>query len=157
MIEIINLRKKADIEAARFQTLLRSLARDYAVYRPEIALAFVGDAEIRTLNRTFRKKDKPTDVLSFPLRERAADGKYYLGDIIISVPTAARQAKRLGHPLERELEYLTTHGFLHLRGYEHDGGHEEEEALMRKKYAGRAAHSAAVGAGRKRAKKKSPR
>jgi len=133
MIEIINRRKKADIEAARFEALLRSLARDYAVLRPEIALAFVGDAEIRTLNRVFRKKDKPTDVLSFPLRERAADGKFYLGDIIISVPTAARQAKRLGHPVERELEYLTIHGFLHLLGYEHDEGHEREEARQRER------------------------
>jgi len=131
MIEIINRRKKADIEAGPVRALLRSLARDYAVLRPEIALAFVGDAEIRTLNRVFRKKDKPTDVLSFPLRERAADGKFYLGDIIISVPTAARQAKRLGHPVERELEYLTIHGFLHLLGYEHDEGHEREEARQR--------------------------
>jgi probable rRNA maturation factor len=131
MIEIINRRKKADIDAARFETLLRSLARAYAVIRPEITLAFVGDAEIRTLNRTFRKKDKPTDVLSFPLRERAADGKFYLGDIIISVPTAARQAKDIGHSLERELEFLTIHGFLHLLGYEHDEGHEEEEVRQR--------------------------
>jgi probable rRNA maturation factor len=93
MIEIINRRKKADIDADRFRALLRSLARDYAVHRPEIAIAFVGDAEIRRLNRAFRKKDKATDVLSFPLRERAADGKFYLGDIVISVPTAARQAR----------------------------------------------------------------
>jgi probable rRNA maturation factor len=133
MIEIINRRKKADLDAGRFRALLRSLARDYAVLRPEITLALVGDAEIRRLNRSFRKKDKATDVLSFPLRERASDGKFYLGDIVISVPTAARQARAAGHPLERELEFLAIHGFLHLLGYDHerDEGHGQEEARQR--------------------------
>jgi len=155
MIEILNHRKKADIDAGRFAALLRSLARDYAVRRPEIALVFAGDAEIRTLNRVFRRKDKPTDVLSFPLRERAADGKFYLGDIVISVPTAARQARRLGHPLERELEYLAIHGFLHLLGYEHDEGHEEEEARQRgrlERKAARAKRSRRSPEGRKAAR-----
>jgi len=135
MIEIINRRKNSKIDPARFEKLLKKLVRHYGLRRPEISLSFVGDAEIRTLNRKFRKKDKATDVLSFPLRERAADGKFYLGDIIISLPTARRQAAEIGHPLERELEYLTIHGFLHLLGYDHDEGHEEEEAEMRKKYA----------------------
>jgi probable rRNA maturation factor len=135
MIEIINRRKKADLDAGRFRALLRSLARDYAVLRPEITLAFVGDPEIRRLNRDFRGKNKATDVLSFPLRERAADGKFYLGDIIVSVPTAARQAKAAGHPLERELEFLAIHGFLHLVGYDHevDEDHGREEDRQRRK------------------------
>jgi probable rRNA maturation factor len=134
MIEILNRRKKDDIDPVRFEKLLKKLVRHYDLRRPELSLSFVGDAEIRRLNRTFRKKDKATDVLSFPLRERASDGKFYLGDIIISVPTARRQASEIGHPLERELEYLAIHGFLHLLGYEHDEGHEEEEAEMREKY-----------------------
>lgn len=157
MIEIINRRKNDKIDPGRFEKLLGKLIRHYDLRRPELSLAFVGDAEIRRLNRTFRKKDKPTDVLSFPLRERAADGKFYLGDIIISLPTARRQAAEIGHPLERELEYLAIHGFLHLLGYEHDEGHEEEEALMREKYANQPARSAAKSAGRRPAGKKSPR
>ena len=135
MIEILSRRKNSKIDPARFEKLLKKLIRHYGLRRPELSLAFVGDAEIRTLNRKFRKKDKATDVLSFPLRERAADGKFYLGDIIISLPTARRQAAEIGHPLERELEYLTIHGFLHLLGYDHDEGHEAEEAEMREKYA----------------------
>ncbi len=95
-----------------------------------MTLAFAGDAEVRRLNRKFRRKDKPTDVLSFPLREKGPDGHFHLGDIIIAVPRAAAQARELGHSLRRELEYLTAHGFLHLLGFEHFRGHEEEEAEL---------------------------
>ena len=153
MIEIISRLKKAEFEPARFERLLRRLVRHYDLKRPELTLVFVGDAEIRRLNRNFRKKDKATDVLSFPLNERASDGKFYLGDILISVPTAKRQAAEIGHPLERELEYLAIHGFLHLLGYEHDEGHEKEEAKMRGMYAGGAERGAARRAGRQPAKK----
>lgn len=153
MIEIIIRRKKDKIDPARFEKLLKKLIRHYDLKRPELSLAFVGDAEIRTLNRKFRKKDQATDVLSFPLSEEAADGKFYLGDIVISVPTATRQAAEIGHPLERELEYLTIHGFLHLLGHEHDEGPEAEEARVREMYAS----DAARGAGRRPARKKSSR
>jgi probable rRNA maturation factor len=131
MIEILNRQKAAKISRERFARLLRRLARRYGLRRPEIALVFVEDREMRRLNRTFRKKDTTTDVLSFPLKEKAADGKYYLGDIIISVPTATKQARELGHSLERELIALTIHGFLHLLGYDHGSGHKKEEAALR--------------------------
>jgi len=131
MIEILNRQKKFRIDLGRFERLLKKLVRHYGLNRPEIALSFVDDPEIRELNRKFRKRDKPTDVLSFPLNEKASDGRFYLGDIIISVPTASAQATELSHGLERELEYLAIHGFLHLLGYEHGQGHEEEEAPIR--------------------------
>lgn len=131
MIEILNRQKKFRIDLGRFERLLKKLVRHYGLNRPEIALSFVDDPEIRELNRKFRKRDKPTDVLSFPLNEKAADGRFYLGDIIIAVPTASAQATELSHGLERELEYLAIHGFLHLLGYEHGQGHEEEEATIR--------------------------
>ncbi|MDP2913836.1 MAG: rRNA maturation RNase YbeY [Candidatus Aminicenantes bacterium] len=131
MIEALNRQKTFPIDLDRFERLLKRLVRRYELNRPEVVLAFVDDPEIRELNRKFRKKDKPTDVLSFPLNERAADGKFYLGDIIISVATASLQAADLGHSLERELEYLTIHGFLHLLGFEHGRGHEAEEEKIR--------------------------
>jgi len=130
MIEILNRQKKFRIDLGRFERLLKKLVRHYGLNRPEIALSFVDDPEIRELNRKFRKRDKPTDVLSFPLNEKASDGRFYLGDIIIAVPTASAQATELSHGLERELEYLAIHGFLHLLGYEHGQGHEEEEATI---------------------------
>ena len=95
------------------------------------------DPEIRELNQTYRKKDKSTDVLSFPLNEKGSDGRFYLGDIVISVPRAREQAAELGHPLDRELEILAVHGFLHLLGYEHDAGHEDEEAELHALYLGK--------------------
>jgi len=94
---------------------------------PEITLAFVGNQAIRTLNRKFRRKDKPTDVLSFPIRDFSTDGKFYLGDIVIAVPVALEQARRQGHSLEREIELLVIHGFLHLLGFDHGAGIEDEE------------------------------
>jgi probable rRNA maturation factor len=96
-----------------------------------VTVAFVNNAVIKELNLKFRKKDKPTDVLSFPMKEEGANGKYYLGDIIISVPQAFKQCFNREHNLERELELLTLHGFLHLAGFEHDKGIEEEEEKMR--------------------------
>ncbi len=134
MIEILNRQKKHRIDLDRFERLLKKLVRRYELNRPEIVLAFVDDPEIRELNRKFRKKDKPTDVLSFPLNERGADGKFYLGDIIVSVATAAVQAAELGHGLERELEYLTVHGFIHLLGFDHGRGHESEEEKIRRDF-----------------------
>jgi probable rRNA maturation factor len=136
MVEIVNRQKTSRIDRKRLERTLRALVRRYGLQKAEVGLAFVGDRKIRTLNRTFRKKDKATDVLSFPLRERAADGKYYLGDIVISVPQARRQAFRLGHSLSDELVDLTVHGFLHLLGYEHSCGHEEEETKIHEQILG---------------------
>jgi probable rRNA maturation factor len=130
MIEILNRQKKYRIDPGRFERLLRKLVRHYGLNRPELTLSFVDDPEIRELNRKFRKKNKATDVLSFPLMERAADGKFYLGDIVVSVATASAQAAELGHGLEGELEFLTVHGFLHLLGFDHGRGHEAEEAKI---------------------------
>ena len=84
---------------------------------------------MRTLNRSFRRVDRPTDVLSFPSFEaseaRSAGRRgEFLGDLVIDVPYAARQARRRGHALRREVQILLAHGLLHLLGYDHetDGG-----------------------------------
>jgi len=127
MITILNRQKKHRIPIKAFERLLADLAARYRLAAPEVTLAFVGDRAIRTLNRKWMKKDKPTDVLSFPLGEKAADGRFYLGDIVIAVPVAARQARAKGHALDRELRLLAIHGFLHLVGYDHSAGIEEEE------------------------------
>jgi len=132
MIEIINRQHKCPVDEKRYLGLLEKLCRRYRIKAPELTLAFVGDRAIRTLNRKYRRMDKPTDVLSFPLGEKGADGRYYLGDIIISVPKALRQSRAAGHGLERELGVLVIHGFLHLAGYWHGRGIEREDEKMRK-------------------------
>jgi probable rRNA maturation factor len=132
MIEILNQQKRHRINKDKFKSLLHKLFSHYKIQNAEITLAFVTNQVIRDLNRKFLNKNTFTDVLSFPIREKGADGRFYLGDIIISAPQAFRQCSREKHGLERELEYLTIHGFLHLNEYEHFKGLEEEEGEIRK-------------------------
>lgn len=131
MIHILNQQKKFWINTKKFKRFLKKLTDLYRLRNPEVTLVFVGTKAIKRLNRLYLKRDALTDVLSFPLREKASDGKYYLGDIVISVPQAFRQCFPEKHGLERELEILTMHGFLHLLGYEHGTGIEEEEEKLR--------------------------
>lgn len=131
MIQILNQQKKYWININRFSWLLQRLIGRYKLKDPEVTLVFVETRKIKRLNRLFLNKDAPTDVLSFPIREEGADGKFYLGDIVISVPQAFKQCFPEKYGLERELEILTVHGFLHLLGYEHGKGIEEEEKKIR--------------------------
>jgi probable rRNA maturation factor len=86
-----------------------------------LTIVLLGDAAVRRLNREFRGKDKTTDVLSFPSGGGTLpDGSRPLGEIVISVPQAARQAAASGHALARELRVLLIHGYLHLLGYDHE-------------------------------------
>ena len=134
MVTIINRQKRHPVRTRAFERLLGELARTYRLRDPEVSLSFVGERAIRTLNRRWMKKDGPTDVLSFPLGEKGPDGKYYLGDIVIAVPVAARQAREKGHGLDRELRLLAIHGFLHLLGYDHFAGIEGEERKAHRRH-----------------------
>ena len=75
---------------------------------------------MRNLNRRFRGIDRPTDVLSFPFEESPLSSTSFLGDVVVDVPYAARQARRRGHPVAREVRILLAHGILHLLGYDHE-------------------------------------
>ena len=130
MIVILNRQKRRRVRTRAFERLLAELAARYRLAAPEVSLSFVGERAIRTLNRRFMKKDRATDVLSFPLGEKGPDGRFYLGDIVIAVPVAFRQARSKGHSLDRELRLLAIHGFLHLLGFDHFAGIEEEERKL---------------------------
>lgn len=134
MITILNRQTKHPVRTRAFERLLRELLARYRRRDAEVSLSFVGERAVRTLNRRFLKKDKPTDVLSFPLGQKAPDGKFYLGDIVIAVPVAFRQAREKGHSLEREMRLLAIHGFLHLLGYDHFAGIEDEEQKLHRTY-----------------------
>ena len=113
----------------------------------ELSVALVNDAAIHELNRTYRHKDKPTDVLSFPLHERPAGWKPKgargvdigagfpfegpIGDVILSIETARKQADEAGRPLLDELTMLLAHGLLHLLGYDHRTDAEDREMTAR--------------------------
>jgi probable rRNA maturation factor len=90
----------------------------------EVHVVLTGDDELRRLNRTYRGLDRPTDVLSFPDGDPLPTGGVLLGEIVVSLDTARRQAAALGHGELRELEELVLHGALHLLGHDHerDGG-----------------------------------
>lgn len=132
MIQILNQQKTYWINIKKIKALLERLIERFKLKDPEVTLVFVGTRAIKRLNRFYLNKDAPTDVLSFPLRETGADGKFYLGDIIISVPQAFKQCFSEKHGLERELELLTIHGFLHLLGYEHGQEIEVEEEKVKR-------------------------
>jgi probable rRNA maturation factor len=114
-------------------TLRRHLERRVAAMlsllqleKAELSLVLSGDAQIQELNKVYRGKDKPTDVLAFPMREgdfgrfHAAHPARLLGDVIVSVPTAVRQAREAKRDTLGEITMLVAHGLLHLLGWDHE-------------------------------------
>ncbi len=110
----------------RHEVFLQELLHILGEVDSELSVTFVGDEQIQELNRTYRGVDAVTDVLSFSLREGEVVGQQRaLGDIVISVEAAERQAQTYGHSLEDELEELLFHGVIHLMGYDHESQPEE--------------------------------
>jgi probable rRNA maturation factor len=109
---------------ARVRRLIARAAQATRSRPREVSVYFCGDRRMRTLNRRYRRKDRPTDVLSFP----AGEGTL-LGDIVISVPYAARQARRRRERPSAELDRLLLHGYLHLLGYDHETDQGQMAAL----------------------------
>lgn len=103
----------------------------------ELSIALIGDAEMHALNRDWRGKDRPTDVLAFALREGedAALHPDVLGDVVISLDTAARQAAARGHAVADEVRVLLAHGILHLLGYDHERSPAEARRMFAKQRA----------------------
>ena len=122
------------------RSLSEALKQEGFSYPAEVSVSFVDNEAIHKLNLEYREKDKPTDVLSFPMweKEELADGSALdghavtLGDIIISTEKAQSQSKEYGHSLEREICFLSVHSILHLLGYDHETS-EEDEAYMKTK------------------------
>lgn len=105
----------------------------YPNHEFEVSVTICNDNYIHELNREYRGKDKPTDVLSFPMLEfDSPEVTTLLGDIIISADTAARQAEEYGNTLERELCFLSVHSSLHLLGYDHETSEEDEKYMIEK-------------------------
>jgi probable rRNA maturation factor len=140
---ILNRQNRIRIQQPTLARFEMRLCRELALGRRELTVCFVDDREIARLNKKFRGKAKPTDVLSFPTN--AIDGarfpkierENYLGDIAISPEMAKRNAQRDGRALDDELRVLILHGVLHLMGHDHetDGGQmERKEMRLRRKF-----------------------
>lgn len=120
---------------------IRLLLRREGWSRGDISIVLTDDEEIRALNRAYRGKDEPTDVLSFSLRETTAEEKGWdtsvleeelpLGEVYISVPTALRQAQAGERSLEEEVAFLAVHGVMHLLGYEDETEQGYQQMLQR--------------------------
>ena len=104
--------------------------------RGAVSVALVSDRRVRELNRTYRRKDYATDVLSFPAAPFALSPERFLGDVVIARGVARRQAREAGHSERTELRVLALHGLLHLLGYDHerdDGRMQRVERRLRRK------------------------
>jgi len=123
--------KVPDLDPAALRADADWLLRRLDLEGSELSLVVCDDAFIRPLNRDYRGKDAPTDVLSFAMQEGEAvrEDDPVLGDLVISAETAARQAEEQGHGLDAELRVLLVHGLLHLLGYDHEVDEDEAEQM----------------------------
>ena len=112
--------------------LARAILSDVGEASAELGILFVGDQRMRSLNRRYRGKDRTTDVLAFPMRGVPHSSSHLLGDVVIAVPTAARQAKQGQRSLDEELTVLLVHGILHLCGYDHERSETEARRMYRR-------------------------
>ena len=101
---------------------VRTAAKAASTDPAELAIVLTNDSTIQALNRDWRGKDQPTNVLSFPAapRSKSRPPSPYLGDIVIAYQTTAREAVAEGKPFDHHLAHLAVHGFLHLLGYDHE-------------------------------------
>jgi probable rRNA maturation factor len=143
-VVLVNRQKQYALRRSSLLAFARDLKHQLRLARKDFNLCFVDDPAIRRLNSTYRGKDKATDVLSFPWNEgkgnarpgtrslrRVEPGKTsdFLGEIVISVPAARRNARGEGHSTLNEIRWLVLHGVLHLLGYDHACDNGEMTAL----------------------------
>ena len=121
MIEVVNRQRKMPLDCERWQKFVDEIWQVIPTEAEGVTVAFVSDRAMRELNRLWRHKHGTTDVLSFPVEQdefEKAEGSS-LGDVVISVEQAARQAKENGLTLDQEIAQLILHGLVHLCGYDH--------------------------------------
>lgn len=128
------------ISLSGVHSLAENILKAAGASRSDLSLLLVGDRAMRRLNRRYRSKDRTTDVLAFPMqhvRPRLTSHasrftSSMLGDVVISLLQAERQAARAGHSLEREMAVLMIHGLLHLLGYDHERSAREAARMSRR-------------------------
>jgi len=131
----LNKDKKALIKKAACEAVVFCRPE---IKNAEISIKITDNQQIREINSQYRNIDKPTDVLSFPSADEQGvfprdpdSGRYILGDIVISCEKAVSQSEEYGHPIERELAFLSVHGCLHLLGYDHEKSKKDEEDMFK--------------------------
>ena len=131
MIEVVNSQRKMPIDRERWQAFVEKAWQVIPTRAEGVTIAFVSDRAMRELNRLWRHKQGTTDVLSFPVEQdefEKSEGAS-LGDVVIAVEQAARQAKENGLTLDQEIAQLILHGLIHLCGYDHSTDEGEMNRL----------------------------
>lgn len=111
--------KHEGLEEKRIAARINEIMQIAGIRADELSVIFVGDIQMTEYNKSYLGKDDTTDVMAFPYNETNEEGKFYLGDIIISAETAEKQAKEYKHDFNREIDILMIHALLHLVGYDH--------------------------------------
>jgi probable rRNA maturation factor len=138
-LNVFNISRCRFLSKRKLKNAVESILKSFNIYNAEFSIVFATDSEIRPLNKIYRHKDRPTDVLSFAMREgkRIAKDSGILGDIVISVDRARAQAKVFGTSFREEMELYIIHGVLHLLGYDDEKPaarkrmRKKEEELLR--------------------------
>lgn len=138
---ILNRQRRVPLALKSLARFSERVQRELGFPDESVTICFVSDPAMARMNRTFRDKRGPTDVLSFParqirsrqsLRRREAGANHYVGDIVISPETARRYARQRAHALSSELRVLILHGMIHLAGYDHETDDGEMMHLERR-------------------------
>jgi rRNA maturation RNase YbeY len=119
-VEIVRRGAGTKFDSRKLKETATEILKLLGERRAELSVALIGNGEMRKLNARYRKKDYPTDVLSFPAAAGIPGGLQLLGDVIISVDKAKEQARERGRTLDAEMITLIIHGVLHLLGYDHE-------------------------------------
>jgi probable rRNA maturation factor len=128
----IRLRRRRQIRRKAFIFLANTILDAVGESNAELHIELIGDHRMQRLNREYRGKNVPTDVLAFSQREAPGRRSSLLGDVVISVHTALRQANARHHSVDEELAVLLIHGILHLCGYDHERGEPEARRMRRR-------------------------
>jgi probable rRNA maturation factor len=133
-ISIQNRQKRFTVDVGRLRRSLKRLQKELGVEDSEVSLLLVDDAQIREINKNYLHRDRPTNVISFAMTEGAFGDVHpeILGDIILSVETASRDALACDIDFMDEVEFLLIHGLLHLLGYNHENVISKEAKQMKK-------------------------
>jgi probable rRNA maturation factor len=133
-VEVVDRQRAARISPVRVGAFAEFALERLRLRGSQVSVLLVGERAMRSLNQRWRGKDRPTDVLSFSQREGQGGGLHpeILGDVVVCVPVARRQAREAGHCLAAELDRLVAHGLLHLAGYEHEEDPAGARAMRRR-------------------------
>jgi probable rRNA maturation factor len=133
-VAIVDRQRAARISPVRVGAFVEFALERLRLYGAQVTVVLVGERAMRSLNKSWRGKDRPTDVLSFSQREGEGGDLHpeVLGDVVICVPVARRQAREAGHCLAAELDRLAVHGLLHLAGHDHETSPAAARAMRRR-------------------------